>query len=131
GAISAAGGSVVDAKVFTTTDGYALDVFSVQDAEGGPFGDSIRIDRLRKAISKTLSGEIKPRTALAKERRRKRTKAFNVRPRVHFDNEASMVATVAEIQGLDRPGLLYDITHALFESGLSISSAIVSTYGER
>ena len=36
-----------------------------------------------------------------------------------------------EVEGLDRPGLLYEVTRALFESGLSISSAIVSTYGER
>ena len=38
---------------------------------------------------------------------------------------------MVEVDGLDRPGLLYDVTHALFESGLSISSAMVSTYGER
>jgi [protein-PII] uridylyltransferase len=54
-----------------------------------------------------------------------------VRARVHFDNDASVTATVVEVEGLDRPGLLYDVTHALFESGLSISSAIISTYGER
>ena len=38
---------------------------------------------------------------------------------------------MVEVEGLDRPGLLYDVTQALFESGLSISSAIVATYGER
>ncbi len=54
-----------------------------------------------------------------------------MRPRINFDNEASVLATVVEVEALDRPGLLYDVTHALFESGLSISSAIVSTYGER
>ena len=36
-----------------------------------------------------------------------------------------------EVEGLDRPGLLYDVTRAIFESGLSISSAMVATYGER
>jgi [protein-PII] uridylyltransferase len=35
------------------------------------------------------------------------------------------------VEGLDRPGFLYEVTHAIFESGLSISSAMVSTYGER
>ena len=42
-----------------------------------------------------------------------------------------MTATVVEVEGLDRPGLLFEVTRALFESRLSISSAIVSTYGER
>jgi [protein-PII] uridylyltransferase len=131
GAISASGGSVVDAKVFTTTDGFALDVFSVQDAEGGPFGNAARIERLRQSILKTLNGEMKPQAVFAILPRGKRHSAFRVRPRVHFDNDASITATVVEVEGLDRPGLLYDVTHALFESGLSISSAIVSTYGER
>ncbi len=131
GAIAASGGSVVDAKAFTTSDGFALDVFSVQDAEGGTFGDASRVNRLRKVISQTLTGETRPRTLLARERPRRRTKAFRVRPRVHFDNNASLIATVVEVEGLDRPGLLYNIAHALFQSGLSISSAIVSTYGER
>jgi [protein-PII] uridylyltransferase len=131
GAISASGGSIVDAKIFTTTDGYALDVFSVQDADGGVFGDAARVERLRKAILKTLRGELHPRLLLARRVPKRRNRAFPVRARVNFDNDASMIATVLEIDGLDRPGLLYDVTHAIFESGLSISSAIVSTYGER
>jgi hypothetical protein len=45
--------------------------------------------------------------------------------------EASNRATVLEVEGLDRPGFLYDVTQAIFESGLSISSAIIATYGER
>jgi [protein-PII] uridylyltransferase len=127
GAISASGGSIVDAKVFTTADRHALDVFSVQDAEGGPFGDAARVARLRQTIARTLAGE--PHADFAKPQRR--ASAFRVHPRVHVDNEASTAATVLEVNCLDRPGLLYDVTRALFEQGLSISSAIVSTHGER
>ena len=130
-AISASGGSVVDAKAFTTTDGFALDVFSVQDADGGPFGNDARVERLRQTISNMLTGQMRPATVFPKRREGRRAKAFRVRPRVNFDNAASITATVVEVEGLDRPGLLYDVTQALFASGLSISSAIVSTYGER
>ncbi|MGN6515629.1 MAG: [protein-PII] uridylyltransferase [Rhizomicrobium sp.] len=132
GAIAVSGGSIVDAKAFTTTDGFALDVFSVQDAEGEAFGDPSRIARLRQTIEKTLRGELSPRRVLAQRpARKRRTAAFNIRPRVGFDNEASITATVVEVEGLDRQGFLYDVTQALFESGLSISSSIVATYGER
>jgi len=131
GAVSASGGSIVDAKAFTTSDGFALDVFSIQDAEGGTFGDAERVERLRQSIEKTLRGETYPRQAIAKRIARKRASAFRVTPRVDFDNEASARATVVEVEGLDRPGLLYDVTDAIFQSGLSISSAMVSTYGER
>ena len=68
GAIAMSGGSIVDAKVFTTTDGFALDVFSVQDAEGEAFGDSERLGRLRQTIAKTLRGEIWPRRELMARR---------------------------------------------------------------
>ncbi len=131
GAVAVSGGSIVDAKAFTTGDGFALDIFSVQDAEGGPFGDPGRVARLRQTIAKTLSGEIRPRTVIAKRSPRKRASAFHVRPRVNFDNEASAIATVLEVEGADRPGFLYDVTQSIFESGLSISSAMVATYGER
>ena len=50
---------------------------------------------------------------------------------MHFDNEASRIATVIEVECLDRPGLLYDITQSIFEAGLSISTSMVATYGER
>jgi [protein-PII] uridylyltransferase len=131
GAIALSGGSIVDAKAFTTTDGFAVDVFSVQDAEGEAFGDGERIARLRKAIEQTLRGEVWPRQQLARRARRIRASAFHITPQVHFDNEASRIATVIEVECLDRPGLLYDMTQALFESGLSISTAMVTTYGER
>jgi [protein-PII] uridylyltransferase len=133
GAIAASGGSIVDAKAFTTTDGFALDVFWVQDAEGGPFGDPGRVTRLRQMVEKTLAGQVSPRQIIAQRTtpRKKRVAAFKVRPRVGFDNDASTTATVVEVEGPDRQGFLYDVTQALFESGLSISSSIVVTYGER
>jgi [protein-PII] uridylyltransferase len=131
GAISVSRGNIVDAKIFTTADGYALDVFSVQDAEGGPFGDAARIARLKRTIIKTLAGDILPREVFAKRPIKRRASAFRVTPRVLFDNEASVASTVIEVEGRDRPGLLYELTRALFESGLGISSAIIATYGER
>ena len=131
GAISVCGGSIVDAKAFTTGDGFALDVFSIQDDTGGPFDDAGRIARLRESIERTLKGEQRPRTLLSGRRATRRQSAFRVVPRVGFDNEASTTATVVEVEGRDRPGLLYDVTHAIFESGLSISSAMIATYGER
>jgi [protein-PII] uridylyltransferase len=131
GAIAMSGGSIVDAKAFTTSDGFALDVFSVQDPDGEAFGDAERLARLRQSIEKTLRGEVRPRRELGRRTQRSKASAFSIRPTVHFDNEASRLATVIEVECLDRPGLLYDITQAIFEAGLSISTSMVATYGER
>ena len=50
---------------------------------------------------------------------------------MRIDNKASNRLTVIEINGRDRPGLLRDLTQALTDSGLQISSAHISTYGVR
>jgi [protein-PII] uridylyltransferase len=131
GAMAACGGSIVEAKAFTSDDGYVLDVFAVQDAEGAPFGGSAQLKRLRRAIARTLDGEIPQGAAIVRRPGATRSAAFEVRARVNFDNEASTAATVLELEGADRPGLLLEIARALFELNLSISTAIVSTYGER
>jgi len=131
GAIAVSGGSIVDAKAFTTADGFALDIFSVQDTEGGPFGDPERVERLRRTIAQTLAGQLSPRAIIAKRQTKKRASAFYIRPQVDFDNEASSASSLIEVTGTDRPGLLHHVARAIFDSGLSISSAIVATYGER
>jgi [protein-PII] uridylyltransferase len=130
GAISMSNGTILGAKIFTTSDGYALDVFRVQDAMGGPFGDGGRIERLRQTIMKTLAGEILPRAVFSKRTLARRVAAFKTRSKVNFDNDASTQATVVEVESLDRVGLLYEITRALYNEGLSISSAVIATYGE-
>ena len=52
-------------------------------------------------------------------------------PRVLVDNKASASHTVIEVNGRDRPGLLYEVTRELTRLNLQISSAKISTYGEK
>ncbi|MBI1212497.1 MAG: [protein-PII] uridylyltransferase [Alphaproteobacteria bacterium] len=131
GAVAMSGANIVDAKIFTTSDGMAVDIFSVQDSGGRPLSDERRIDRMRETIKRVLSGEIVPRTVIDARHVRRREEAFHVQPRVLVDNSASDTYTVIEVNGRDRPGLLHDLTRALFVAGLSIHSAQIATYGER
>ena len=48
-----------------------------------------------------------------------------------IDNNASRTHTVIEVNGRDRPGLLYDVAKTLKDLGLVISTAHIGTYGER
>jgi [protein-PII] uridylyltransferase len=50
---------------------------------------------------------------------------------VVIDNSLSTRHTVLEISGLDRPGLLYDLTTALGKLNLNIASAHIATFGEK
>jgi [protein-PII] uridylyltransferase len=50
---------------------------------------------------------------------------------VLIDNKASNRYTVVEINARDRPALLNNLAHALFQSKVTIHSAHIATYGER
>jgi [protein-PII] uridylyltransferase len=131
GAMALSGASIVDAKVFTLTNGMALDTFWIQDAAGGAFDKPERLARLSVRIEQALSGRLIPTRELAGKRAiTDRTRVFKVAPRVFIDNEASRTHTVIEINGRDRPGLLYDLTTALTRESVQIASALVTTYGE-
>ncbi|MCF4165421.1 [protein-PII] uridylyltransferase [Zavarzinia compransoris] len=132
GAISVCGATVVDAKIFTTNDGMVLDVFTIQDADGGPFDRPERLAKLSTTIEQVLMGRVRPREVLARQAApSKRTSAFKVVPRVLIDNNAATKLTVIEVNGRDRTGLLFELTRALFALNLTIRSAQVATYGER
>src|SRR3546814_1234189 len=60
-----------------------------------------------------------------------RFKVFKVSPRVLIDNKASRSHTVIEVNGRDRPGLLYLVTTTMTRLNLMIKSARIATYGER
>ena len=47
------------------------------------------------------------------------------------DNSLSNTYTVVEVSGLDREGLLFDLTNAISKLNLNIASAHVTTFGER
>ncbi len=132
GAMAVSGANIVDAKIFTTADGAAIDTFFIQDAEGGAFERPEKLARLSAAIEQTLSGRLEIRQALAERRgQRGRTRVFTVAPQVFIDNKASAANTVIEVNGRDRPGFLHDVTWTLTSLGASISSAHVTTFGER
>ena len=132
GACAAAGGNIVDAQVFTTTDGMALDTIVLSRAFDRDEDELRRAERVAKAIERALKGEVKIADLVDGKRPSKPpSKAFHVPPEVAIDNSLSSRQTVIEISGLDRPGLLYDLTTALGKLNLNIASAHIVTFGEK
>jgi len=131
GAIAASGGNIVDARIFTLANGMALDSFWVQDADGGSFERPDRLARLAATVEHTLSGRALPDLDQRLSAFPSRFDVFPVVPRVLIDNNASATHTVIEVNGRDRPGLLYRLTSALTDLKLQISSAKISTFGQR
>jgi [protein-PII] uridylyltransferase len=132
GAISIAGGNIIDARIHTTLDGMALDNFIVQDVERGPFRDRHKLRRLEEAVLAAIAGQEPPIDRLdAKALPLRRAEAFTVEPAVFIDNKASSRFTVIEVNARDRAALLCRLAKAIFDMNATIRSAHVATFGER
>ncbi len=130
GAVANAGLSVRSVQAMTTADGRAFDIFAVQSADDAPADDPLLARRLHEALLTAARATPKKQPNL-KRRLGDRRQIFHVEPAVRIEQEASQDAVVFEAEGLDRPGLLYDIASALGALDVSIASAHVATYGER
>ncbi len=110
--------------------GVALEVFTVEIPRGSwPDSTKVRED-LEAVLANRL--ELGPRLqaradAYAGEDRRRSARITS--PQVVVDNEASATSTVVELRAPDQIGLLHRVTQALFDGGLDVVSARVSTIG--
>jgi [protein-PII] uridylyltransferase len=132
GALAVSGANIVDAKIVTMSNGMALDTLWVQDRDGGAFDRPDKLAKLAFTFENVLTGDLKPHIELDRPPAfPSRTRVFTVPPRVLIDNGASRSHTVIEVNGRDRPGLLYEVTRELTRLNLQVSSAKISTYGEK
>ena len=136
GAMAASGANIVDARVFTSSDGMAIDTIWIQGADGGAFHDEDRLERLKQRVVRALtdddaSAADADEAAFVVVPRPAPSAPITLEPHVLVDNGASGGYTVIEVSARDRPGLLYDITRTLSACGVSIGSAHISTVGSR
>jgi [protein-PII] uridylyltransferase len=132
GSCAAAGGNIVDASVFTTADGLALDTLFISRAFDRDEDELRRAERIAQALERALKGEVRIADLVAARRPPKgKSGAFTMAPEVLIDNTLSARQTVLEVAGLDRPGLLYDLTTAIGKLNLNIASAHIATFGEK
>jgi [protein-PII] uridylyltransferase len=132
GACTAAGGNIVDAQIFTTTDGLAVDTIFIAREFETDAEETARALKVGALIEQALSGAVALPEAIAKRAKsRARIKAFTVETNILLDNSWSNQFTAIEASGLDRPGLLYDLTRSISDLNLNIASAHIATFGER
>jgi [protein-PII] uridylyltransferase len=132
GACASAGGNIVDAQIFTTTDGRALDTILISREFDMDEDERRRAERVGKLIEDVLSGRTWLPEMIEKRTKPKRgAKAFSIEPYAELRNTLSNRFSVIEIEGLDRPGLLSEITGAISDLSLDIASAHITTFGEK
>jgi [protein-PII] uridylyltransferase len=130
GVLAAAWIEIIAAQIITRPDGLLVDTFEGIDADYDGEPPPHRGDELKTNIRDVLLGR-RAVEGLFRERmspHRPPPEPRRAPPRVEIDNDSSGRFTIVEVFASDRPRLLYDLTRTLFELGLSVSSARISTH---
>ena len=124
-----AGFSILDAKIHTARNGYALDTFQVVT--------NVMPDHYRELISMVeadLSRAIDaagPLPEPGRTRLSRRVRNFPVTPRVELSPDEKAQRWLLSVSASDRVGLLYAIARVLARHRINIQLAKVTTLGER
>jgi [protein-PII] uridylyltransferase len=122
--------SVLEAKIHTTRDGYALDSFLAMDPgnSGTPYRDILSY------IEYTLGAGLKAAGALAapaRGRLPRQLRSFPLDPQVLISPSDTNSHYLLSLVAGDRPGLLYDVARLLHAHRTNVVSAKINTLGQR
>ncbi len=126
------GFSILDARVHTANNGYALDTFQVVASSASEQPGHYR--ELTHMVESDLTRVIEeggPLPEPTRKRVSRRVKSFPVAPRVTLRPDEKAQRWLLAISASDRAGLLYLVARILAQHHLSVQLAKVSTLGER
>ena len=121
--------NVHDASIMTSKDNYALDSFVILEQDGSPVAQIARIQGIKKALVKALSGDT-PKLPKFKKLPRK-MKQFKVQTLVSFLPSRRHGTSMMELITLDSPGLLAKVGDTLYRCDIKLMAAKITTIGER
>ncbi len=123
------GFNILDAKVHTASNGYALDTFQiVTQFTKEHYRDLINLVETGLTQTITLS---KPLPIPSKGRMSRRVKSFPITPRVSLQPDERGQKWLLSISASDRVGLLYNVASVLAHHKVNLFLAKISTLGER
>ena len=123
------GYSIVDAKIHTTSHGYALDSFVLLDV-AEQHNDREMISYIEHELTDRLYRQTPPEAPSA-GRLSRQVRNFPIKPEASIEPDDRGTNYVLTLTAADRPGLLYTIATTLAEHGANLHTAKISTLGER
>jgi [protein-PII] uridylyltransferase len=124
------GFSILEAKIHTTRNGYALDTFAVLDPTD-PQASSRDTLQLVEFELKRVLDEQQPLEGPAAGRVSRHLRHFPLSPEVRMFPDDKGTHYILEIVAGDRPGLLARIAYVLAKANVNVASAKINTLGER
>jgi [protein-PII] uridylyltransferase len=125
-----AGLSILEAKVHTTRNGYALDTFAVHDPSNPLASYRETIQYVEFELKRRLA-EQPPLEPPAEGRISRQLKHFPLTPQVQIFPDDKGTHYILEVVAGDRPGLLARIAFVLAKANVNVVSAKINTLGER
>ena len=122
--------SIMDARIHTLHNGFALDTFVVLDHSEQPISDNRLLTQLQKAMRDQLLHP-QPGREMQTAGLQRQLKHFPIETRVNFSTSPKGLLTIMEVTAQDRLGLLYQVALALKHCRVNLVAAKVATYGER
>lgn len=121
--------SILDAKIHTTRDGYALDTFLVTDATFAKHYRDI-ISLIEHELCELLVTQA-PLAAPVRSRLSRLSRHFPITPTVEMRPDERGQYYLLSIAAHDRTGLLYAIANVLARHRINLHTAKIMTLGER
>jgi [protein-PII] uridylyltransferase len=134
GALSRNKLNILGAQIYTSSRGIAVDTLQVETLERTPVTDQQVWQQVEADLQTALRGALHVETILAPRRSSahdRKLQAFAQPPQVLIENTSSDSHTIIEVQAQDHLGLLYKLTRVLYESGLDVALAKISTEANR
>ena len=120
----------MEAKIYTTRHGYALDSFEISD----PYSKKPQYRDMIGFIEYELGQRLLHQTPLeppAEGRVSRQLKHFPITPEVSIEPDERGVYKVLQIIAGDRPGLLSRVARCLVKYGINLHTAKINTLGDR
>ncbi|MBI2725526.1 MAG: [protein-PII] uridylyltransferase [Polaromonas sp.] len=121
--------SILDARIHTAKNGYALDTFQIVTSAGPEEYREIT-SMLENDLAKVIT-DAGPLPSPSRGRVSRRVKSFPIAPRVTLAPDEKGQRWLLNVSASDRVGLLYSIALVLARHHLNLQLAKVATLGER
>lgn len=128
--------NILDARIHTSTDGYALDSFMVSsEAFGTPLA---HVPQIEHGLAQALNNTVKQSELIEPSRKFlkiganvRRSRTFPIIPTVDLTPDEYSKSWRLSITATDTPGILYNLAHIFQKHQVNLQMAKVMTLGDR
>jgi [protein-PII] uridylyltransferase len=126
--------AVLDAQVYTTRNGQALDHFVLAAPDAGQTQDMLGASEVLTVLERTLKHSLTHTPALPTPRSARlprQARHFAFAPQCHITPDEKGTNFLLEIQAVDQPSLLYRIAQVFAAQRVAVHTARITTLGGR